>query len=205
MNAPESRIEIPTVPGTPYGGGFYAERIIDCGHLFAIIVAPKAEGEYKPARWNKNLKSIAGAQSYSDGLSNTRAMAKAGSEIAKWALGLRIGGFDDWHIPARDQGEILYRVLKPGTGKNYCNLRDGDNPSSVPPGYPYTPDLPAQTIVPAFQEGGAEAFELGWYWTSTEYAPGPDVAYVQFFYGGNQFFNLKVNLCRARAVRMIKL
>jgi hypothetical protein len=86
-------------------------------------------------------------------------MAEAGSPLAQWARGLDINGNTDWCIPARDVLELGYRHLKPTTYENSCSFRDGDNPSSIPAGYPYTEQLPAQTAAEAFREGGAEAFE----------------------------------------------
>lgn len=44
MNAPTSNTEITPIIGTSMGGGFYAGRIRIDGQLFALIVAPKAEG-----------------------------------------------------------------------------------------------------------------------------------------------------------------
>jgi len=208
MNAPESRIEIPTVPGTPYGGGFFYGRIIDGDHLFALIVAPKDGGEHDDTIWNKSLKAVTGASSYFDGMANTRAMAEAGSELAKWALGLQINGESDWYLPSRDELEILYRNLKPGTRENY-EWRNGDNPSSVPAGYPYTAKLPGQTAAEQFRAGGAEAFEEGfeeaWYWTSTQSAPHDVFAWAQYFRDGYQSTCRKNSYCRARAVRRLPI
>lgn len=174
------------IPGAAIGGGFYAGALLVQGVLFGVIVAPKAEGEHDDIRWNKNLKSVAAAQSYYDGLANTKAMAEAGSELAKWALGLRIGGHDDWHIPSRDALELIYRNLKPHDDENTAYYRSGENPTSSPVGYPYTDDLPAQTDAEAFKDGGAEAMEQAWYWSSTEYAPYDDCAWLQGFFSGGQ-------------------
>ncbi len=37
---------------------------------------------------------------------------RPGSALAKWALALRIGGFEDWHIPSRLESLILFGELK---------------------------------------------------------------------------------------------
>ena len=190
----------PTVPGTPYAGGFYAGRIRIDGQLFALIVAPKTEGEFNEA-WNGNTKSVEDAASYFDGRANTLAMAAAGSELAKNALRLQIGGHNDWHIPSRDELEICYRNLKPTTETNHCYR--GDNPSSVPPGYIYTEHSPAQTQADVFKDGGAEAFDDDWYWTSTQGAADSDCAWMQDFAYGGQLTSHKSNECRARAVRRL--
>ena len=149
------RSELPAI-GTALASGFYAGLITFGGKVYANIVAPKAEGETE-GEWGERGSRIAGADSCFDGLANTIAMAAAGSPIAKWAIGLRIGGHDDWHIPARDQKEQAYRNLKPTQQENYCSFRDGDNASSVPVSYPYTKESPLQTSVELFQENGAEA------------------------------------------------
>src|SRR3990172_3390031 len=96
-------LKIPTKPGTAFGGGFYAGRFFIGTQAYALIVAPKAEGQTAPMPWNGSLKNVAGATSYCDGLANTKAMAKAGSALAKRIRKLRIGGFDDWHLPSRLQ------------------------------------------------------------------------------------------------------
>lgn len=59
--------------------------------------------------------------------------------------------------------------------------------------------------VPPFQEGGSEAFEQDWYWTSTQHAVNSDYAWCQGFYGGDQGNGHKGSYGRARAVRRIDL
>lgn len=191
--------QTPTIPGTPYAGGFYAGRININGEQYAIIVAPKAAGEVEAA-WHKDA-AAANSLSFFDGLANTKAMAEAGSELAQRMLSMSIYGLSDWYLPSRDELEICYRNLKPtGNGNNcYC----GDNPSSVPPAYAYSRDLPAQTVDTAFQADGTEAFEPEWYWTSTQNAGYPSFAWMQYFDIGYQGGDLKSSECRARAVRRL--
>jgi hypothetical protein len=191
-------LELPTIPGSPFAGGFYAGRIRIDEKVYALIAAPKAEGEFNE-KWNDSTKLVEDACSYFDGHANTLAMAAAGSELAKNALRLQAGGFSDWYIPSRDELEVCYRNLKPTNDTNYCYR--GDNPSSVPPGYPYTEAVPAQTTSDAFKDGGKEAFAEEWYWTSTQGAADSGYAWVQVFSGGGQYGYHKSNECRARAVR----
>jgi hypothetical protein len=101
-------IVIPEVAGTPFGGGRYVARYFIGARPFVLIVSPKDEGEIASTKWGSTKKNIAGADSYSDGLANTIAMAEAGSELGKWACGLRIDGHDDWHVPSRLQALILF-------------------------------------------------------------------------------------------------
>jgi hypothetical protein len=201
MNAP-ANIEIPTLPGTPVAGGFFAGLIRIGDETFALVVAPKAAG-YTRKAWGEYGKTIEGARSYTDGMANTVAMAEAGSALAQWTRELNIDGHDDWYIPSRDELEICYRNLKPTETENYCSFRDGDNPSSVPVGYPYTEQNPAQTACSAFQEGGEEAFDANWHWSSTQYSA--TNACLQHFNDGRQDTGRKYYEFSARAVRRFKV
>ncbi len=202
MNAIVMNLDVPTEAGTPFGGGFYVGRFVVNGDVYASVVAPKETGEKDRAIWLPTYTEIVGADSLFDGFGNTRAMAEAGSEIAKWALGLNINGETDWYLPARDELELLYRHLKPTDDENYV-YRHGENPSSFPPGYPYTIHLPGQTPVELFRNGGAEALEAAWYWSSTQSSAGG--AWGQDFDGGSQYGAYKSRTGRARAVRRIKI
>jgi hypothetical protein len=191
--------------GAAFGGGFFAGNFRIGDQTYGLIVAPKADGDHKAAPWNKSMKRVDGALSYCDGMANTEAMAAAGSALAKWARGLTITDQTDWYLPSRDELEIIYRNLKPGAAENYCSFRDGDNPSSVPVGYPYTEASPGQTDVEAFRTGGAEALEEEWYWTSTQSASGSYYAWDQVFFSGYQYGSRMSYACRARAVRRINI
>jgi hypothetical protein len=183
------------------GGGFYMGLINFDGRPHALIRAPKADGHFAGAWLDADHGKLDGCSSVADGLANTRAMAAAGSELAQQVLALRIGGAEDWHIPARDQLEIMYRNAKPATHENWCSWRDGDNPNSIPPGQLYTEESPAQVANPLFQAGGAEAFDPMWYWSSTQSSA--LTAYVQDFLNGLQDNGTKGSRARAFAVRMI--
>jgi hypothetical protein len=199
-----AKITINTKPGTPVAGGFFARALRIDNRPHAVIVANKEEGEFAAQSWNGDLKRVAGALSFYDGLANTRAMARAGSEIAKRVLKLRIGGVDGWCIGARDQTEVLYRVFKPDVYK--CNQwRSGDNPSSIPPGYPYAEKDMVQTAVKAFRKGGAEALEEEAYWTSTQLGPNPGSAWCQNLRSGYQNYSHKSVELRVRVLRMIPI
>jgi hypothetical protein len=197
-----STAEILPLIGTTLDGGFYAGRIIICDQPFALIVAPKAEGELDETKWIAGYKNVPGALSYFDGLANTKAMAEAGSKLAKWALDLRIGGHDDWYLPSQDELEIIYRNLKPTDETNSCYARSGINLSAIAPTRPYTPDFPLKTQAESFREGGEQAFCGDWYWSSTQHASFSSYAWFQYFYGGHQGYGYgKSAERRARAVR----
>jgi len=104
MNAPH--LTIANAPlGTLIAAGILAGRFFLEEKPYAIIVAPKHEGEFPATAWNKSLKAVDGALSDFDGLANTRAMAEAASPLAVKTLALRIGEVDDWYLPSR--GELL--------------------------------------------------------------------------------------------------
>ena len=182
MNA-NPEIQVPETIGTPYEGGHYGGKIRIGLAIFAIVWAPKAEGEIT-GKWLDSYTDVPGATSCFNSMANTRAMAEAGSDIARQALAANIGGHTDWCVPARDVLEMGYRYLKPTTQENYCSFRDGDNASSIPAGYLYTEASPVQTTVEAFQSGNAEAFDSVWYVSSTQSSE--DLAFSQSFGNGYQ-------------------
>lgn len=204
MNAPEpiqSQVAALTALtiGTKLEAGYFAGYVSTPDGVYGIEVAPKAsefEGKYLP-----DYIDVPGARSYFDGDANTTAIAAYGSEIAKQALAGEIGGIGGWCIPSRDELELLYRAFKPTQETNYT-WRSGDNPSSIPVGYPYTEQSPAQTSIEAFQSGGAEAFEDSYYWSSTQYSR--YLAWVQSFDAGGQVYAARGHDCRVRLVRRFK-
>jgi len=204
VNAENPSTLVPAEYGVPFEGGFYGGKIQSHGgrKIFAIVWAPKALGETK-AIWLPSYKDVPNACSCFHSMDNTVAMAEAGSPLTHWARGLEIAGHKDWCVPARDVLEQGYRHLKPTSQENYATFRDGDNPSSLPAGYPYTEQLPAQTAAEAFREGGAEAFDPAWYWSSTQYSSYN--AWGQLFGDGYQSSGGKKAAGRCRAVRLIQL
>lgn len=200
-----STAEILPLIGTAMDGGFYAGRVVIDGKPYALIVAPKTEGDRRDVKWIDDYKDVPGAQSWNDGLANTDAMAAAGSALALWARDLRIAGHADWYLPSQDEIETIYRNLKPTTAENSQWSRSGINLSAIEPTRPYTPDSPAQTMAEAFQQGGEQAFKPEYYWSSTQHAAHSDVAWFQTFSDGVQGGNNKSAELRARAVRRLPL
>jgi hypothetical protein len=201
VNAEKPTILVPAQYGAPFEGGFYGGQIRSGDKIFGIAWAPKAIGETR-AIWLPSYTDVPNATSCFHSMDNTIAMADAGSPLAKWILGREINGKTDWCIPARDVLELGYRHLKPTNRENYASFRDGDNPSSIPAGYPYTEQLPTQTTAEAFRAGEVEAFEPAWYWSSTQYSSSN--AWYQYFDSGTQGYGKKAEgLCRA--VRLIQL
>jgi len=190
-----------TIPaiGQAYGGGFVSGITRDpATGQRSLHITAGAEHELV-GKWGKYGEKIDGADSFTDSLANTQAMAVAGSELAAKVLALNIGGLTDWAIPARDVQELQYRHFKPTTEENWESSRNGDNPHSEPVGQLYSAEAPLQTVHTAFQEGGAEAFRDTWYWSSSQRSAYS--AFVMYFGDGLQGYYDKSNELRVRPVR----
>lgn len=185
--------------GQAYGGGFVTGVTRDplTGQRFLNITAGAAHELV--GKWGEYGEKIEGADSFTDSLANTKAMAAAGSELAAKVLALSIEGFTDWAIPARDVQELQYRNFKPTTEENWAGARSGDNPNSEPVGLLYSEEDPAQTVHAAFLEGGAEAFRDTWYWSSSQRSA--DFAFFMNFVDGSQYDFGKLYELRVRPVR----
>jgi hypothetical protein len=185
--------------GQAYGGGFVTGITRDpaTGKRFLNITAGAAHELV--GKWGEYGEKIEGADSFTDSLANTQAMAAAGSELAAKVLALSIEGFTDWAIPARDVQERQYRHFKPTTEENWAGARSGDNPNSEPVGLLYSEEDPAQTAHAAFQDGGAEAFRDTWYWSSSQRSA--TTAFLMHFDGGYQGYYAKDDELRVRPVR----
>ncbi|WP_047305172.1 DUF1566 domain-containing protein [Pseudomonas fluorescens] len=198
MSATAQSQTIPAI-GQAYGGGFVSgiTRDPDTGKRYLNITAG-AEHELT-GEWGEYGEKIEGADSFTDSLANTQAMAAAGSDLAVKVLALNIDGFTDWAIPARDVQELQYRHFKPTTEENWAARRDGDNPNSVPIGQIYSEKSPLQTVHSDFQEGGAEAFRDTWYWSSSQRSAYN--AFGMLFDDGSQCSYSKDDELRVRPVR----
>jgi hypothetical protein len=127
--------------GAAFGGGYLAALLpAPEGRLYALIVAPKAEGEKDAVKWKTSYTKTEGAASYVDGLANSEAMNNAAHPATQFCRSLKIGGFDDWHLPASAEQAAIWANLGPN-----------------------------HTPVAAFQKGAPEAFDDRWYWSSTEF------------------------------------
>ena len=195
--------------GESVEGGFYAGVMRYSDGDYALIISPVA-GEV--VRQIKTESSItAGTYSFNDGLSNCSYMNTAAHPAAKYCLDYEAGGFSDWYLPARDELELIFRNLKPGSGSNATGYRDetgsiGQNANSVPAGAAYTTTSPVQTSAAAFKTGGAEAVSsTEYYWSSTSYSSSGDFAWFQRFSNGLQDRNFKNSTGRVRPVRRVKI
>lgn len=201
MTAVEKSAPAVTTPtiGQAYGGGFVTGITRDPATGKRSLHITAGAAHELVGAWGKYGEKIEGADSLTDSLANTQAMAAAGSELAAKVLTLSIGGHNDWAIPARDVQELQFRHFKPGTDDNWQYGRSGDNPHSEPVGLLYSEQDPAQTIHGAFRDGEPEAFQQRTYWSSTQrsayYA-----FYVVFVVGGQGFSDKFLEL-RVRPVR----
>lgn len=201
MSAVEKAAPAVTTPaiGQAYGGGFVTGITRDPATGKRSLHISSGAAHELVGKWGEYGVKIEGADSFTDSLANTQAMAVAGSELASKVLVLSIGGYKDWAIPARDVQELQYRHFKPTTEENWASSRNGDNPNSEPAGLLYSEEDPVQTIHPEFQEGGPEAFRDTWYWSSSQRS-----AYYAFyvtFVDGLQGNYGKFNELRVRPVR----
>jgi hypothetical protein len=127
-------------------------------------------------------------------------MNNASHPAAEFCEGLTIGSFSDWYMPAKNELEVCYYNLKPGTTNN--NTSSGTNTNAVPSrGSNYTtgPNVPGQTSATDFQTGNTEAFAADGYWSSTESSSSG--AWIQGFSDGDQD---GVNKGLSRYVRAVR-
>ena len=209
---------IPAVIGEPFGGGYFAGYIshtADGNPTHALIVAPRATGATGSSytlttslAWKTTLTTTAGTTSPFDGAANTAAMVTAGiadHPAANFCVGLNIGGYSDWYLPARYELDIAYFNLKPGTGAN--NTSWGSNIYSVPRrDLNNTATYPGQTFVTAFNTS-TEAFLATEHNSSTE--NGSTSRWSLHFTSGENigaaFIGQKTTVLRVRAFRRIAL
>jgi len=174
---PAVAMSAPPAIGDSFGGGFFAGEMTVAGQLYALVVAPKADGEKMELEYRSSGSGPDGSSSDYDGLANSETLDNSNYPAAQFCRSLKIGGFDDWYLPSRDELAMICRNLGPN--------RDT------------TPDL--------FKSGNSEAFKDAWYWSSTENASYSNYAWIVGFYDGGQGFNNKFTINGVRAVRRIKL
>jgi hypothetical protein len=188
--------------GDAAGGGFYAGQIGVSGvATHYLIVGPRssAQGSYN---WKNSNTNTTGTSSDIDGPTNSANMNNSAHPGAQFCEALTIGGFTDWYMPAKNELEICYFNLKPGTTSN--TTVSGINPNAVPArASNYTGGNPAQTSATSFQTSGAEAFSASgtYYWCSTQTST--TQAASQDFQTGFQDTGNKDNPQPTRAVRRI--
>jgi hypothetical protein len=84
-------------------GGIFAGigRGQDGAPDYALIIAADPRGRFEDREWGKYGQDVVSAGSLHAGPGNTKAMAEAGSALAKDILALDIGGHTDWYLPSQ--------------------------------------------------------------------------------------------------------
>lgn len=139
-------ITLPAI-GSAFEGGFFSGCFFIGNEPRALIVSPRADGEFEDVLYHNKLTDITGATHYADGLTNTRAMAEAGSELAQRLLDLRIAGFDDWHLGSRLQKLLVFSELR------YLPQFGEDEPDGFATEYYWTSTQPAESNEAAWCQG----------------------------------------------------
>jgi hypothetical protein len=192
--------------GSALGGGYFAGQISTSGNGTAdynLVVAPKSSGQAASITYGDFI-NYPNTSSDIDGPTNSANLNSPNNPAAEFCEGLTIGGFSDWYMPAKNELEVCYYNLKPSFGGNDPN--SGINPNAVPARSSNYGALPGQTTATDFQKGGAQAFDLTRYWSSTQ--AGSISANWQEFNsegngGGFQSTSTKSNSYYVRAVRRI--
>jgi len=194
----------PLAIGDAYQGGFLAGQISTVTPnvaSFNLVVGPIASA-VSNKKWKTSNTTTAGTTSDIDGPTNSTNMNNASHPAAEFCEAVNTGGYTDWYMPAKNELEVCYYNLKPGAGGNVTN--SGINANAIPPrASNYTAGNPTQTSATAFQTGGAEAFIVNYYWSSTE--NNANSAWFQDFLSGGQyaFANFKTYSYSVRAIRRV--
>lgn len=145
-------------------GGYYGGVIASvAGSSVAthwLIVSPKELGEGAFQFRTSNATWPTSTSNNSGYLATNNYATDPTFTAAVWARAQTINGFNDWYIPAIKELEILFYNLKPTTEANNTSSTDANNQYAVPnrSGTFYSANIPSQTSVTAFQQGGSQAF-----------------------------------------------
>ena len=203
--------------GTALEGGYfggYISTTADGVADYALIVAPKASGEFCRRWWWCNCENtppeVFNNTVYGKPATECGATI-SGMDTFRCANNLTIGGCTDWYVPAFYELDILYKNLKPDLpGACFtCPCSNdpfsGCNPYSVPPqNETYcSPNNPTRTTATAFRRNQSEAFFSARYWTATQYNSfGNYACTLDFNDGGDNQVN-KTNAYYSRAIRRV--
>lgn len=75
--------------------------------FFALILPTDPAASFEEVELGTYGTHVEGADSKSDGLANTQALAQAGSELCQKILALEIGGHRDWYLPAANEAHVM--------------------------------------------------------------------------------------------------
>lgn len=92
----------------PGQGGIFAGLVGGKeGPFFALIMPTDPAASFEEVELGTYGTLVEGADSKSDGLANTQALAQAGSELCQKILALEIGGHRDWFLPAANDAHVM--------------------------------------------------------------------------------------------------
>jgi hypothetical protein len=195
--------------GLAVQGGYFVGLISHTANgvaTHALIAAPVSGGT-GAYQIKTTSTTTANTGSLFDGAANTAAMVTAGIALhpaAQFCVGLTLGGYNDWYLPAQLELDIAYFHLKPGTTAN--NTGSGINAYSVPArASNYTSGTPGQTAVTAFRTGGAQTFGIQFIGSSTEWSGGNTRSINLSFDNGGTGAPLKATSFNIRAFRKVAL
>ena len=104
----------------PEQGGIYCGILAGRdGQPDSHLVMCPPEHEINSIIWGRYGQDVSGATSYWDGISNTRAMAAAGSQMAVDILALQIDGHADWHLPSQAEAHLMAANVKELMAKDW--------------------------------------------------------------------------------------
>lgn len=193
--------------GDQCAGGYYIGQMMSGTTPFAIIVAPKASSSNGGATLQYKTTNTAAPGAASDA-SNGSPASDAMSDpdglqypAARYCRSLSANGYSDWYLPARDELELLYRILKPDTTLNYVMPKWMASNAPVSENTVYAATSPSQTGIMVFRSGGQEAFDPYGYWCSTD--AGEYDAWRQSFGDGTQSKISKTTSAYVRAIRRV--
>ena len=148
------------------------------GERYALVVAPKAEGEKLNFEYKKKDRdSSDGTSSNDDGQANSERINDGNHPAAQFCRSIKAAGHSDWYLPSKDELAMIYQNLGPRR----------------------------ETTPEFFREGAAEAFQPNWYWSSTENASYSFTAWTVGFTSGHQYDFSKDYLFGVRAGRRLKI
>lgn len=221
---------LPTVVGTPYGGGFYAGRIRSDydGNVYALIVSGATGDSVKlgvgPFVMKNSSTAITNTpltppMTLSDGKANQVAILNESiynHPACEWVrdtinAGAGLNGYKDWYIPSRDELCLAYwgfsrQVQSVQSSRPLGGFGGGGESGQISTSFPSPyPDFdigtPQASVVASFRAGGADEFSAQDYWTTTE--RNASDMWRQNFNNGLQNSTSKTSALAARVVRRI--
>lgn len=107
LTADGADLSVPTIPSTPFEGGFYVDRVTDNGATYALVAAPEMEAEGR-VTWERAVELAAAC---------------------------RAGGHEDWTLPSRRDALAMAEKLLPTGSETPEIFREGGEQAFARTGY----------------------------------------------------------------------